>query len=156
MPYLKRAVREKAEACFFCDYVGRPRKDRTNLVLLRGRNCFVLLNRFPYTTGHLMVAPRAHKGELEGFTGPEREELFELVVRMEGLLRKTLSPHGFNIGLNVGRAAGAGVPGHLHVHIVPRWNGDTNFMTTVGHAKVIPQALLTTYDRLQKAVRKDR
>lgn len=157
MPYLRKAGREPVPAgCFFCEYAPRSNKDRANLVLLRGKTCFVVLNRYPYTSGHLMVAPLAHKAELASLTGPERRELLDLVVRMEAVLRKAIAPHGFNIGLNLGVAAGAGVPGHLHAHVVPRWTGDANFMTAVSHTKVIPQGLAEMYDQLQKALRKGR
>lgn len=154
IPYLKKITREeKPSACFFCEYAAAPKKDRKNLVLLRGSDCFTVLNRFPYTGGHLLVAPMAHKGELELLTAPERSELFDQLIRMQKVLERLMRPQGFNVGLNVGRAAGAGIPGHLHFHIVPRWNGDHNFMSTVAHVKVIPQALEELHGELQKALR---
>jgi ATP adenylyltransferase len=154
IPYLKKLTRqEKPGACFFCEYVLAPKKDRRNLVLLRGKTCFTVLNRFPYTGGHLLVAPMAHKGELELLTGDERSELFDQLIRMQKALQHLMRPQGFNVGLNIGRPAGAGVPGHLHFHIVPRWNGDHNFMSTVAYAKVIPQALDELHAELQKALR---
>src|SRR6185295_5368973 len=154
IPYLRRITREKKpSACFFCEYVAAPKKDTKNLVLLRGKTCFVVLNRFPYTGGHLLIAPMAHKGEMDLLTEAERTELFALLIRMQKLLERTMHPQGFNVGLNIGRAAGAGVPGHLHFHIVPRWNGDHNFMTTVSHVKVIPQALAELHTELQKGLR---
>lgn len=157
MPYLKRITRRKEPAgCFFCAYAKAPRKDRENLVVLRGEACFTVLNRFPYAGGHLLVAPIAHKAELALFNGPEREELFGQLVRMQEALERLMRPQGFNIGLNVGGAAGAGVPGHVHFHIVPRWNGDTNFMTTVADARVLPQALEELHAGLQKALRNGR
>lgn len=153
MTFLKKAHR-KLSGCFFCDYAPRPKRDRENLVLLRGKSCFVVFNRFPYNSGHLMVAPLAHKGELSRLTAAERAELFDLLVRMQGLLDRALKPHGYNVGFNLGRAAGAGVPGHIHLHIVPRWDGDTNFMPVVGETKVVPQALDELYGTLQKALRR--
>ncbi len=154
IPYLRRITRrEKPGACFFCDYVKKPKGDRKNLVVLRGKTCFVVLNRFPYSSGHLLIAPLAHKAELAHFTDAERAELFDLLVRMQQLLDRLMHPQGFNLGLNIGRAAGAGVPGHLHFHLLPRWNGDTNFMTSVAHVKVIPQALQELHGELQKALR---
>ena len=156
MPYLKTITATKKDGpggCFFCDYVKAPKKDRQNLVVLRGRSCFTLLNRYPYAGGHLLVAPLAHKGELSLFTGGEKSELFEQIVLMQDTLGKLMRPQGFNIGVNVGKAAGAGVPGHLHFHLVPRWFGDINFMTSVANAKVIPQALENLHAELQKALR---
>ena len=142
-------------ACFFCDY-ARQKKDRENLVVLRGRTCFAILNRFPYNTGHLMVAPLAHKRDLGRLTARERAELLDLLVTMQGALDRALRPEGYNIGINLGRVAGAGVPGHVHIHVVPRWGGDTNFMPVVGLTKVIPQALEDLYSQLQKVLRKGR
>jgi ATP adenylyltransferase len=152
MTYLKTAGRP---GCFFCAY-ARQKKDGENHVLLRGRRCFVVLNRFPYNSGHLLVAPLAHKPGLARLDAGEREEVLDLLVRMQDLLGRVLRPHGFNIGANLGRAAGAGVPGHFHLHLVPRWNGDSNFMPVVGKTKVIPQALGDLYAQLQKALRKGR
>ena len=153
IPYLKKITREKTPpACFFCAYVAAPKKDRKNLVLYRGKTCFTVLNRFPYTGGHLLIAPLAHKGEMEDLTAEERLEIFDQLVLMQKALAQIMHPQGFNIGLNVGRAAGAGVPGHLHFHILPRWNGDHNFITTVAHVKVIPQALEELHAELQKAL----
>ena len=154
IPYLRKITRPTApDGCFFCDYAPAPKKDKRNLVVLRGETCFVVLNRFPYTGGHLLVAPYAHKGEMALLGPQERAEIFEQLVRMQGVLERLMHPQGFNIGLNIGRAAGAGVPGHLHFHLVPRWNGDHNFMTTVAQVKVIPQALQELHGELQKALR---
>ena len=111
------------------------------------------MNRFPYAGGHLLIAPLGHTGELADLSGAERTELFDLLIRMQKVLGRLMKPQGFNVGLNIGRAAGAGVPGHLHFHLLPRWNGDTNFMTSVAHAKVIPQALEELHGELQKALR---
>lgn len=153
IPYLRKITRqEKPDACFFCAYAAAPKKDRKNLVVVRGGSCFVVMNRFPYTGGHLLIAPLAHKGELPLLDGPERGEIFDLLIRMQRLLDRVMHPQGYNIGLNLGRAAGAGVPGHVHFHLVPRWNGDHNFMTTVAAAKVIPQALDELHAELQKAL----
>jgi ATP adenylyltransferase len=161
IPYLRRLTkregRGRGEApCFFCAYAGTPRRDRKNLVVHRGRACFVLLNRFPYQGGHLMVAPYAHQGDLARFDETERAETFDLLVLAQRVLAREMGPQGFNIGLNVGRPAGAGVPGHLHFHVVPRWIGDTNFMTSTSAVKVVPQALEELCGELQKAFRKGR
>ena len=157
MTFLKKARKGgRSTACFFCDYARRRKQDRKNLVLLRGRSCMVVLNLYPYTTGHLMVAPLAHKGNLAAFTAEERAELFDLLVRSQKAIDRALRPHGYNVGFNLGQAAGAGVPGHAHLHIVPRWVGDSNFMTTVGNARVIPESLQKVFADLQKALRKGR
>jgi ATP adenylyltransferase len=154
IPYLRKITREtKPGACFFCDYAAAPKKDRKNLVLVRGKTCYVVLNRFPYPGGHLLIAPKAHKAELDLLGPAERGEIFDHLIRMQKALRRLMRPQGFNIGLNLGRAAGAGIPGHLHFHLVPRWNGDHNFISTVSHAKVIPQALKELHAELQKALR---
>ena len=108
---------------------------------MRGEHSIVVLNRFPYNNGHLLIAPRQHKADLRDLNDAELLETNHLLQKMIGLLEKTISPDGFNVGLNLGRVAGAGLTGHLHWHIVPRWNGDTNFMPILGEAKVIPQAL---------------
>jgi len=152
-PYLEKATRTEAPpSCFFCDYVRHKKRDRRNLVLTRRKTCFSVMNRYPYTSGHLLVAPLAHKPDLADLTPKEREELFDLVLSMQAALGRTLHPHGYNIGINLGRAAGAGVPGHAHFHVVPRWVGDTNFMSTAGQTKVISESLEALYDHLQKAL----
>ena len=153
VPYLRKASKTEAPGdCFFCDYVRAPRHDRKNLVLHRGKTAFSVLNLYPYTGGHLLVAPYAHKGEMEKLDAAERAELMDLAIRMKGVLQKVLKPHGFNLGINLGRPAGAGVPGHVHLHVVPRWSGDVNFMTSVADVRVIPQALLEIYDELRSAL----
>lgn len=157
MPYLKKITAPKNPGgCFLCDYSRAPRKDRENHVVLRGNACFTVLNRFPYAGGHLLVAPLAHKAELGLFSDAERDELFGQLVRLQKTLDRLMHPQGYNIGVNLGRAAGAGVPGHLHFHLIPRWNGDTNFMTTVADARVLPQALDELHAELQKALRNGR
>jgi ATP adenylyltransferase len=142
----------RRKSCFFCDYAKSPARDGENLVLLRGRSCFVVMNRFPYNNGHLMVAPLAHTGDLGRLKTVTRAELFDLLVTAQKTLDRALRPEGYNIGINLGRVAGAGVPGHVHIHIVPRWNGDTNFMPVLGLTKVIPQALKDLHHRLQKVL----
>ena len=152
IPYIRRAEKEGGEGdCFLCADAKTPRRDRKNLVLKRGRTAFVLLNRFPYTGGHLLVAPYAHKADLGALDAAERLEMMDHAADMQALLTRRMKPHGFNIGLNLGRPAGAGVPGHLHLHVVPRWSGDVNFMTTVAGVRVVPQAL----DELYRELRKD-
>ena len=124
------------------------RSDRENLVVeYAAIDSFVVLNRFPYNNGHLLVAPRVHRGTLGELEGPDLLEPIKTVQRMIAILDRMLRPEGYNIGLNQGKAAGAGLPGHLHWHIVPRWDGDTNFMPILGHTKVIVESLYEFYDR---------
>ena len=119
------------------------------LVLFRGETCFAILNLFPYNNGHLMVVPRRHVATLADTTREERAELVELTRVAEIALTEAYGPHGMNMGINLGKPAGAGVPGHLHMHVVPRWNGDTNFMTVVGETRVLPEELPVTGDKLR-------
>lgn len=122
-----------------------------NLIAFRGERAYVILNRYPYTSGHLMVVPFEHKPNLEELDPVTRTEMMELSTRCMTVLRKIYSPPAFNMGANIGEAAGAGVKGHVHIHIVPRWAGDTNFMSTVGGARVLPELLEDTYQRVKKA-----
>ena len=134
--------------CIFCDHLAAG-DDEGAHILARGEHAFVLLNAFPYNTGHLMVAPNSHAGELEDLEREVRSEMMELVTRSSAIIREGMGAHGFNIGINMGAAAGAGIPGHLHMHVVPRWNGDTNFMPVVGETKVLPEMIADTYARLR-------
>ena len=154
LPYIRRAEKggPEGDGCFFCADARTPRRDRRNLVLRRGKTCFVLLNRFPYTGGHLLVAPYAHKADLAALDSAERLELLDHAADMQALLGRHMKPHGFNLGINLGRPAGAGVPGHLHLHVVPRWSGDVNFMTSVAGVRVVPQALDELYGELKNAL----
>lgn len=133
--------------CLFCR-LQRETDDRANLILCRGRLAFVVMNRFPYNNGHLMVAPYRHADTLEKLTADEMAEAMALVQRALAVLRGAFKPHGFNVGANLGQVAGAGVAGHVHIHVVPRWNGDTNFMPALAATKVISQHLEDTFDRL--------
>jgi ATP adenylyltransferase len=148
MRYIKHAG---VTGCFFCAYLRR-RDDRRNLIVARGRTCFTIINRFPYNTGHLMVAPLRHTAKLDSLRDDEILEMWKMTVRMLGVLDRAMRPHGYNIGINLGRIAGAGVPGHAHIHIVPRWSGDTNYMPVVGHAKVMPMALDDLYRALVRGL----
>lgn len=139
---------DEGDGCIFCDHLAAD-DDIDAGVLFRGEAAFVLLNAFPYNTGHLMVAPGRHIGELDELTADERHELMDLTTHSVEILREAMAPHGFNVGMNLGRVAGAGIPGHLHVHIVPRWGGDTNFMPVVGQTKVLPEMLAETDARLR-------
>lgn len=133
--------------CFMCQ-AAAARNDRQRGLLLRAPNCLVLLNRFPYNNGHLLVAPQRHLARPAEIDPAVHHEMTDTINRMVDLLGRTLRPHGFNVGLNLGIAAGAGLPGHLHWHIVPRWNGDTNFMPVVGGPHVIPQSLDALWEML--------
>ena len=126
--------------CFICQAVAEPDNANRHVIEVND-DCITLLNRFPYNNGHLLIAPMEHHGELEDLSTEVELEILRTLRRMVAALREILDPQGFNVGLNLGRAAGAGLPGHLHWHIVPRWNGDTNFMPALGTSKIIPQSL---------------
>jgi len=135
--------------CFLCEKARSPQKqDPANLVLLRGQRAYVLLNLYPYTNGHLLIAPYEHVGELEELDPETAGEMMRLTQCSVTVLKKGSDPAGFNIGLNLGRAAGAGVPDHVHIHVVPRWAGDVNFMATLGDTRLIPESLDQTFTRL--------
>jgi ATP adenylyltransferase len=129
--------------------------DRDNLILHRGKTAFVMMNAFPYTNGHLLVAPYKQTAELSELVDDELLEINQLVAKAVGWIRAAYNPDGFNIGVNLGKSAGAGIPMHVHWHIVPRWSGDTNFMTTVGNVRVLPQSLHESYDRLREVIGRD-
>jgi ATP adenylyltransferase len=141
--------------CFICRAVA-SKDDRENLVVLRGTETVTILNRYPYNNGHLLIAPRLHKANLSDATAGEHLQMQETMARLVGLLQQLMNSEGFNIGLNLGRVAGAGLPGHLHWHIVPRWNGDTNFMPAVAGVKVIPQSLEALWELLHDAAQSER
>lgn len=139
-------------------FVDLPAQDNDveNLILFRGQTAFVIMNRYPYTSGHLMVAPYRHTAEMSELSDGELLEINQLVREAMRWIQSVYQPNGFNIGVNVGRAGGAGIPSHLHWHIVPRWNGDTNFMTTTGDTRVIPEALEVAYARLKAVIDAER
>jgi ATP adenylyltransferase len=128
--------------------------DAARLVVDRGEHTFTVLNRYPYNNGHLLIAPKRHIGKLEELDDVEQIELSLTITKMIRTLSSAIGPHGFNVGLNLGQAAGAGVPGHLHWHIVPRWSGDTNFMSSVAGIRTIPQSLEALWDLLAEALKK--
>lgn len=147
-------VGKKSKECILClseDGQG----DRDRLVLYRGALSFVMMNRFPYNNGHLLVAPYKHAGEIEDTDVETGTDMFQLVQRCTQILRATMRPEGFNIGINLGTVAGAGVATHLHIHIVPRWNGDTSFMPVLADIHVIPEHLMATYDKLHPLFNKE-
>ena len=139
---------EKPEGCIFCDKPAEDR-DSENYILYRGSLNLVMLNAYPYNPGHLLVAPYRHISGLDQMTEEERQEHFNLVTKGVDVLKKILKPEGFNLGINLGKIAGAGIDDHIHSHIVPRWAGDTNFMTTVADIRVTPQALADSYEKLK-------
>jgi ATP adenylyltransferase len=146
-----RYLRQSASDCLFCR-VARTRADRPNLVLARRPQAYLMLNRFPYTGGHVMVAVRAHQARFADLGPEERTDVLDLVALAERALEAEYRPQGMNLGVNVGHVAGAGFAGHLHVHVVPRWSGDTNFMATVGETRVLPESLARTWTRLRRAI----
>ncbi len=140
-------LNQKVEGCIFC-LSDEKEKDRDNLVLYRSGRSFVMMNRYPYCNGHLLVSPYRHVPDLEKLNGEEMLDLFSTVTLCCRVLKEKFLPQGFNIGINLGKAAGAGVDDHIHVHIVPRWVGDTNYMTVIADVRVMPENLMATYDRL--------
>ncbi len=144
-------VADEANGCIFCVKPAQDR-DEENLLLLRGDRCFIMLNAFPYSNGHLMVSPYRHTADLNDLEDAELLELMALTRRGINLLKRACRPDGFNVGINLGRVAGAGIADHIHVHIVPRWSGDTNFMAVIGDTRVIPEALEAAYHRLKECL----
>ena len=142
---------DKSDECFICRNLKNPQDDDKNFILWRTKNCIVVLNRFPYNNGHLMIAPNRHIADLEDANSEELTEIAKLMVETKKVLSLAIKPHGFNIGVNLGRCAGAGLPGHVHVHVVPRWDGDTNFMSVCGDTKLISQSLAELYNLLKQA-----
>ncbi len=139
----------RPKGCFLCDAAKNPGKDAENLVLYRGKRAFIIMNRYPYNTGHVLIAPYRHVGDWVDLTEEERAEIAELIALAEEKLRELLRPDGFNVGINIGDVAGAGLPGHVHVHVVPRWKGDTNFLPVVSDVRLVPEDVEGTYRRLK-------
>jgi ATP adenylyltransferase len=150
MDYMSTASEKNSTGCIFCEHLGAG-DDKKAHILFRGACAFVLLNAFPYNTGHLMVAPLRHAADVSELDEAERSELFDLTCRSVEIIRSAMGAEGFNTGMNLGAAGGAGIPGHLHMHVVPRWNGDTNFMPVTGNTKVLPEMLADTYAKLKAA-----
>jgi ATP adenylyltransferase len=147
MEYL---VGEKTDGCVFCKCSIRC----DDYIVFEGKTCFVMLNRYPYVSGHLMIIPGRHLGGIEELSDEERKEIFALLDISVKVLKDAINPHGFNIGMNLGKAAGAGIAEHVHVHIIPRWEGDTNFMSVVGNVRIIPEDLATTAAKLAPLFKK--
>ncbi len=151
MEYIEGIDAEDNGECIFCE---KPKEsdDRKNFIVYRGKKCFVILNIFPYNNGHLMIVPYCHISEYEDLDSETLEEMMYTVKIIIKEMKKNMRPDGFNIGMNLGRSAGAGITGHLHLHVVPRWNGDTNFMPVIGGTKVISESLEGTYNKLGEAI----
>lgn len=143
---------EKEDGCFLCDAINaEPETDRENYLVHRGDLCFVILNKYPYNNGHVMVAPKVHEASIEQLGADQLTEMMELTKRSLAVLRSVYGPEGFNIGINQGAIAGAGVEDHVHLHVVPRWGADTNFMPVIGDTRVLPQALDESWSELHEA-----
>lgn len=141
---------KKGSGCIFCDF-PKEDNDEKRLILHRGKYCFVILNAYPYNPGHLMVVPYRHTADLGSLTPEELAEMTSLCQTVYKVIKEVMNPHGFNLGMNLGKVAGAGIDQHLHMHIVPRWNGDTNFMPVLGDVRVVSEALDSTWKRLKAA-----
>jgi ATP adenylyltransferase len=149
--YMAQVNSSNQPECIFCDALERN-KDSETLIVHRGAKAFVILNRYPYTSGHVMIVPYAHVADLNLCEPEALKEMMQLAQRVEKAFQANYKPDGMNLGMNLGRAAGAGVTGHLHLHALPRWIGDSNFMTVTGETRVHPEDLRTTYDRLRTAI----
>ncbi len=155
--YIKLSGGDAAEnknGCVFCDLLNNSASDEEKFILHRAEFNFVVLNVFPYISGHLMIVPFAHLADLDSADKPATDEMMELAKLCQTALRQAYQPHGFNLGMNLGKAAGAGVAGHFHLHVLPRWIGDANFMTSIGETRTIPEDLRTTYDKLKGEILK--
>lgn len=149
MEYIRH--NQTGKGCIFCQgYKGQ--NDAKRFVVKRGKHCFCILNIYPYNNGHVMIAPNRHVNDVDKLTAAERNAMFAMVIEVQKALKKVVHPEGFNIGLNIGDVAGAGIKEHVHMHIVPRWRGDTNFMTTLSNTKVISQSLEELYESLRDAI----
>ena len=151
MTYIENAKNEAG--CVFCNAQAKT-DSADNLIVFRGQKAYVILNRYPYTSGHLMVIPFVHVPNLESLDSETRAEMMELTSQCTTILKNIYKTESFNVGVNIGEAAGAGVLGHVHIHIVPRWTGDTNFMSTVGETRVLPESLEDTYKKICQAFQK--
>ncbi len=139
-----------AKQCVFCEAQKKP--DAEAGIILRGASCFIILNTFPYTSGHVMIVPYEHLDSLSKLPPESAQEMMSLAQRMETVLRNVYRPEGINVGVNIGKAAGAGVAGHVHMHVLPRWTADANFMSVIGETRVLPEDLKTTFERLKSAL----
>ncbi len=143
----------KHDGCIFCDF-PRENRDEERLIVYRGKTCFVIMNNYPYNPGHVMISPYRHVGEIEKLEERELLEMMTLAQKTVEVIKREMSPDGFNLGINLGKVAGAGIEDHIHLHIVPRWNGDTNFMPVIADVRVIPEAVEETYKKLKDGFEK--
>jgi ATP adenylyltransferase len=150
--YAYVSTAEKATGCVFCNAVNAG-DDEKNLIVYRGQQCFIILNAYPYTPGHVMVVPYAHLDELRKLPPEAASEMMALSQRLESVLRELYTPDGINLGMNIGKAAGAGIAGHIHMHVLPRWVADANFMSVVGETRVLPETLEETWRRMRTALK---
>jgi ATP adenylyltransferase len=141
--------KKKELGCLFCK-IAKQKEDKKNYIVLRSKHCFVVLNRFPYNNGHLLIAPYKHTAKLEQLNDQETLDIYKITIKMKKIIQKILHPSGFNIGFNLGEVAGAGITDHIHLHLVPRWSGDTNFMPILSETKIISQSLSDLYNKLKK------
>jgi ATP adenylyltransferase len=148
--YAYVSTADKISDCIFCDLLAAG-DDAKSRIVHRARHCFIVLNTYPYNPGHVMVVPYAHLDQLQKLPPEAAHEMMDLVQRMETVLRRLYTPDGVNLGMNIGRSAGAGVAGHIHMHVLPRWTADANFMTVVGETRVLPESLETTYEKIKGA-----
>jgi ATP adenylyltransferase len=149
--YAYVSTAEKAQGCVFCNAVNAG-GDEKNLIVHRGQRCFVILNAYPYTPGHVMIVPYEHVDELQKLPPEAATEMMALAQRMETVLRELYHPDGINLGMNIGKAAGAGIAGHIHMHVLPRWVADANFLSVVGETRILPETLEETWKRMTKAL----
>jgi len=156
MEYIRSLEKPDGNECFFCAAASAStdQEKRDRLTLWTTEHCVVLINRYPYTNGHLLIAPKQHIAELEQLPVEVANDITRQTIEAIKLLKRAISPQGFNVGINLGRCAGAGVPGHVHQHVVPRWGGDTNFISVVGEVRVVPEAMSQLYDELIAVARK--
>lgn len=138
-----------ASACLFCE-APKSSNDEKAFIVHRDKHCFVILNAYPYTSGHVMVVPYQHIDQLQSLSSEAAQEMMELMRKLEGILRDLYHPEGLNLGMNLGKAAGAGIAGHIHMHVLPRWTADANFISVIGETRVLPEELATTYQRIRE------
>jgi ATP adenylyltransferase len=144
---------DKPTGCIFCNIVNNPGDDQARKIVYRGQHCFIILNTYPYTPGHVMVVPYAHLDELRKLPTEAAQEMMSLTQKMESVLRELYRPDGINLGMNIGKAAGAGVAGHIHMHVLPRWVADANFVSVIGETRMLPETLDVTWDKISKALK---
>ena len=147
------STKSGGKTCIFCDFPADGSDDKKHFIVYRGQTCFVILNAYPYSSGHLMIIPYRHTTDLSSFTREESLEFHDLIARSIEALKAAFRPDGFNVGINLGAAAGAGIDTHVHCHVVPRWNGDSNFMGAIGDTKVVPISLEETWERVRASWR---